>query len=431
MADERNDYYDVIREKITDPELQKALDAFHARGAAEQRQRSAPAASPSEPRSGAAGQEPFRPEYRAPSDGGRGAADEFRPRDPARPRPRAGMPTRQGTVPSSQGPREPGPAAGSSSQGPRESGLSAPNGRESGAYRQYMQRQGRKPGFWDSEEEKKDYNAAYREAVRKESERRAAKARETRGRLIMGVVVIAFALFGLGSAVFFGVKGVSALRTKRSDEQCAAYNARLICVAAVDPDAFDDITAASMEDLIRISVWRLIGSGFDPNRYTYENGELRLPQAEVEASYAALFGNQLPIVHQTAEGYGYTIQYSADDAAYFIPMTTLEPLYTPKVTSVETKSGATVVTCGMISSGLWKQDGATGDITVPDPDKYIRVTFRTANGAEYISSLQSLGMPETALPSGGTAPAPGAETETEPAAPVETTTEKQIVITWD
>ena len=67
---------------------------------------------------------------------------------------------------------------------------------------------------------------------------------------------------------------------------------------------------------------------------------------------------------------------------------------------------------------------------MPDPDKYIRVTFRTANGAEYISSLQSLGMPETALPSGGTTPAPEAEPGTEPA-PVETTTEKQIVITWD
>lgn len=431
MADERNDYYDVIREKITDPELQKALDAFHARGAAEQRQQNGPAERPAEPRSGAAGQEPFRPEYRAPSEGVRSAADELRPREGAAPRPRAGIPARQGAVPPGQGGREPASSAGLSSRDAREPGPSAQDGRGSGAYRQYMRRQERKPGFWDSDEDRKDYNAAYREAVRRESERRAAKARETRGRLIMGAVVIAFALFGLGSAVFFGVKGVSALRTKRSDEQCAAYNARLVCVAAVDPDAFDDITAASMADLIRISVWRLIGSGFDPNRYPYENGELRLPQADVEASYAALFGNQVPIVHQTAEGYGYTIQYSADDAAYFIPMTTLEPLYTPKVTSVETKSGATVVTCGMISSGLWKQDGATGDITVPDPDKYIRVTFRTANGAEYISSLQSLGMPETALPSGGTAPAPGAETETEPAAPVETTTEKQIVITWD
>ena len=426
MADERSDYYDVIREKITDPALQKALDEFHARGAAEQSRRSDPA----ETRSGAAGQEPFPPEYRAPSEGVRGAADELLPREGARPRPRAGMPARQGTVPPVQGARDPGPV-GPSSQGPREPVPPAQNGRGSGAYRQYMQRQGRKPGFWDSEDEKRDYNAAYREAVRKESERRAAKARETRGRLIMGFVVMVFALFGLGSAIFFGVKGITALRTRRSDELCAAYNARLICVAAVDPDAFDDITDASMADLIRISVWRLIGSGFDPNRYTYENGELRLPQADVEASYAALFGSQLPIVHQTAEGYGYAIQYSEDDAAYFIPMTTLEPIYTPRVASVETKSGATVVTCGMISSGMWKQDGATGDIAPPDPDKYIRVTFRTANGVEYISSIQSLGMPETALPSGGTAAAPGAETSTEPAAPVETTTEKQIVITWD
>ena len=67
-----------------------------------------------------------------------------------------------------------------------------------------------------------------------------------------------------------------------------------------------------------------------------------------------------------------------------------------------------------------------------DPDAYIRVTFRTANGAEYISSIQSLGLPETALPSGGASSAPGEPPAAEPTLPpVETTTEKKIVITWD
>ena len=74
----------------------------------------------------------------------------------------------------------------------------------------------------------------------------------------------------------------------------------------------------------------------------------------------------------------------------------------------------------------------TGDITAPEPDKYVRVTFRTAAGVGAISSLQSLGLPETAIPSDNSAvrqdPAQEAQTD---AAASETTTQKQIVITWD
>ena len=425
MADEhgQNDYYDIIREKITDPEIQKALDAFHARGVEAQRQagQTDPAA---QPRGFAAA--PAR-EGAAPPAGARPQAPSVYPQTPAdrakdpvvRPQPPAGKPQ-----------EPPARAPGGPEAVPR-GGQAAPRAQDPAVFRRYM-REPARPSVYSDSVPKDSYDAAYREAMRKASGERSSEARGRRAGAVMGVLVILFALFGVGCAVFFGVKGISSIRARREEALCAAYNARLICVAAVDPEAFEDVTAASMPDLIRIAVWSMIGSGFDPNRYVYANGELCLPQTDVEAAYASLFGAQMPIAHQTAEGYGYTVQYSAEDAAYYIPMTTLEPIYTPRVTAVETRSGATVVTCGMINSGMWKQDSVTGNIVPPDPDKYIRVTFRTANGVEYISSIQSLGLPETAVPSGGTGSVPGGTPSAEPTLPpVETTTEKKIVITWD
>ena len=420
MADEPKDYYDIIREKITDPEIQKALDAFHAHGVEEQRQARENAALPEE-----------TPHYDGvtPSlldDLSRFETDTDRPPVNAARRPSEGDygQRKNGAIAPQQAREVP-------NNGHREAGAVPPRTQDPAVFRGYMQTPGR-PSVYSDADADDAYEAAYRAAMRRASGERAAENRGKRAQSVVGAVTLVFAVFGLACAVFFGIRGISGYRAKKNEERCAQYNARLISVAAVDPDAFDDISAARMDDLIKIAVWRLIGSGVDPNRYVYANGELCLPQTDVEAAYTACFGTQLTISHRTVEGYGYTAKYSAEDAAYFVPMTTLEPLYTPKVVSVENKSGATVVTCGLISSGMWKQDRATGDITAPEPDKYIRVTFRGAAGTEYISSLQSLGLPETALPSGNYV-GQGAEEPTsqspEPAA--ETTTEKQIVITWD
>ena len=417
MAEEPNDYYEQIREKITDPEIQKALDAFHARGAAERSQAKEAAAPAVDERresavpplrEGNGAQAPEGERRAAPGAGRRLDGEGMRPQNAA-----MKMPSKAPSVPNN---------------GQYAAGTGAPRTRDASLFRQYMRTPERQSVYTDRPVYDA-YEAAYRASLQKASDGRAANAGGKRLHFAVGLLVTLFAVFGLGCAVFFSVRGVAAHRAKKEEEKFAAYNEKLLAVAAVDPDAFDDVSAARMEDLIKIAVWRLIGAGVDPNRYVYANGELCLPQTEVEAAYTACFGAQVPIAHRTVEGYGYTAQYSEEDAAYYIPMTTLEPLYTPKVVSVETKGGAAVVTCGLISSGLWKQDRVTGDIVAPEPDKYLRVTFRMAAGAEYISSLQSLGLPETALLPEA-APAAPAETQTSPP-PAETTTEKQIVITWD
>ena len=419
MTDEPKDYYDIIREKISDPEIQKALDAFHARGVEEQRQAKETGAEPA-----------ATPAYESPATSGREPPKPFLPEAGRRAVPESGRrPAGERPYPPEIGERNARAEIDVPKNGQRQAESVSPPTQDPAMFRRYMRTPDRPPSYSGAPADDA-YEAAYRAAMRRAAAGRTSKKRGQGAQFVTGIIVVLFAVFGLGCAVFFGVRGISSIRAKQSEERRALYNAKLISVAAVDPEAFEDISAARMEDLIKIAVWQLIGSGVDPNRYEYANGELCLPQADVESVYVACFGTQLPIAHQTVEGYGYTAKYSAEDAAYYVPMTTLEPIYTPKVVNVENKSGATVVTCGLISSGMWKQDRTTGDIVLPEPDKYVRVTFRTSSGAEYISSLQSLGLPETALPSGVPAES-GGEENTAVSPSEETTTEKQIVITWD
>ena len=421
MEDEKNNIPGENRPPIDDDSPEAILERIRARLNADTtkepvrpipteslRQRSA-APKTDRPRP----EPPVRAETAAPE------TDPFRS-DAPEPPPRPAAPVdRQGT---------PSSARSAAGQGQGRQPSSA--GQGPAAYREYMHRANR-PSVYPDAAAEDAYEAAYRDAMRKAAGEKPKGFDGNRARTAVGVLVLLFALFGVGCAVFFGVRGVTALKEKREQTLFAQYNQRLVSVAAVEPASFDDLSAASMDDLIKITIWSLIGSGFDPNRYTYVNGELCVPAANAAAAYTALFGTQRPMEHRTVEGYGYQFKYSEEDGAYFIPMTNLEPLYTPRVVSAETKGGATVVVCGLINSSAWTQDAVSGDMVAPEPDRYIRVTFRSASGLDYISAVQSMGLPETAIPASvPTTAQQQAEQPSEDAA-AETTTEQRIVITWD
>lgn len=265
-----------------------------------------------------------------------------------------------------------------------------------------------------------DVNAddAYAVAYRKAAGLRSGEKKGFDRFAAVGIVVILFALIGVFATVSGAVRFISTRKEAKQQQLCDKYTTFMIPIAAIDPDGFDDISKASPEELVRIAVWRIIGFDMQPGTYDYANGELRIPASEVEAAFASYFGTQAVIRHQTVTGYGYEFAYQPSDNAYYIPLTTILPVYTPKVVSVESKGGSTVITCGLVDSDLWMQDSETGEIRNPEPDKYIRVTLRgTGNGA-YVSSIQSLGKPET-VPTAAvmpvvTAPAATAPAVTEP-----------------
>lgn len=213
----------------------------------------------------------------------------------------------------------------------------------------------------------------------------------------VGLVVIIFSLVGVVLTVMNTVDYFTAKNNEKSQEELLPYNEFFIPVAAVDPAPFDDVGAADSEELIEIAVWGIIGSNLNPEDYVYTDKELLIPAEKIESSFRYYFGNSAEIKHATVTGYGYEFAYNAEDNTYYIPLTAVEPLYTPFVTEKETKGDTEILTVGLINSGAWKQDSETGDFSRPEPDKYIKITLVNSGNTKYISAVRTSSVPETAI----------------------------------
>ena len=227
----------------------------------------------------------------------------------------------------------------------------------------------------------------------------AAKAK-TGGRalyFIVGVCVIALSVIGAVRLIRLAAERLGENEKQKEQAVAAEYNRFLIPVAAIDMAPFDDVSAAKPESLVELSVWSVLGASPSPGTFSYaEDGSLLLPAATVEQAFARYFGPGAKISHCTVEGYGYEFLYDPANNAYRIPLTTITPIYTPRVTDVETRGDATVLTCGFVNAGVYEQDPVSGDLKAPAPDKYMKITLRGAGGAKYLSAVQTAAAPESA-----------------------------------
>ncbi|MBR0541237.1 MAG: hypothetical protein IJK26_03415 [Clostridia bacterium] len=233
----------------------------------------------------------------------------------------------------------------------------------------------------------------------------------------LGLVIALLSLIGLVTVILTGMGTVSYIsyKAKNIDE----YNKMLIPVVMNDPDMFDDITKADMNQLLDISIWSILKSDLSPDDYEYVDGNMIIPEEDVTAEYTKLFGSDLPPVHATVAGFGYDFVYNSAEKHYVIPLTGIEPTYTPSVTDVDKKSNTVVLTVAYLASDGWAQS-ADGSMVAPEPDKFVKITLREKDGNQYISAMQMTSTPEVAT----TQPAQTTtEPETEPVteAPAEET----------
>ena len=213
----------------------------------------------------------------------------------------------------------------------------------------------------------------------------------------VGLMVVIFSLVGFIGCIVQGVSVVLEKQDMKNKAALETYSGFMLAVAAVDPEPFDDITAAPMEELVEIAVWSIIGSDLEPEKYSYSSDELVIPASEVESAFLRYFGTAVVIEHCSVTGYGYEFSYSADDNAYYIPLTTIEPLYTPHITDAQVKGDAVIVTLGLINTNSWQQNSQTGDMETPDPDKIIKVTLRKSGGYTAIGAIQTSARPEISI----------------------------------
>lgn len=215
-------------------------------------------------------------------------------------------------------------------------------------------------------------------------------------RFFAGLLVLVFALTGFIGVLVQGTGYIASVSERKQKEANSEYNSFLIPVVAVDPTPFDDIANASKAELVEIAIWAILSSDLNPDEYDYSTGKLAIPAEKVNEAFYTYFGSQTEIEHQTIEGYGYEFSFDAADSVYYIPLTSIIPVYTPTVTGSEKKGEATVITVGLINSSVWMQDNITGNLTAAQPEKYIKITLRKTGRESFISAVQSSATPETA-----------------------------------
>lgn len=223
------------------------------------------------------------------------------------------------------------------------------------------------------------------------------KARKHRGNhkaaFPIGLVVILLAAIGFVTIVVSAVKGVgTAVEKSKHYEE---YNTILTPVVLIDPDTFDDITKADMNQLMEISIWSLLKSDIAPDTFESNESGLSIPKAAVEEEFVDLFGTEITPVHATIEGYGLEFVYDTKTETYTVPLTGITPIYTPQVVDKTTSSDTIVLTVACLAGDAWEQ-GENGDMIVPSPDKYIKITLREKDDNLYISAIQNTTTPEVA-----------------------------------
>lgn len=263
--------------------------------------------------------------------------------------------------------------------------------------------------------------------AKKQKTRKAHKGRRT-GAFFLGLVLLLFAAFGIYEAAHIAAEKITAARTGSSRN--AEYEEFLKPFVVVDPAPFDDVSGAEPTDLLDAAVSALIYDSDKMNTYEVFEGEvtgLLVPQADVEAYFVRLFGTEVQMQHQSVSDSFYNVIYNSERQAYIIPITSVDPLYTPKIYNVEKTGSSVTLTVGYIIGSEWAQI-ERGNYTAPEPAKYMKITLREDADGYHIGSLRSSETVDTAEPARTTtAPSPteplteapaatAAQTETQTAA---------------
>ena len=205
-----------------------------------------------------------------------------------------------------------------------------------------------------------------------------------------GIVIICLALAGLislGSLAVESLKGIS-----NEDKRKAEYEKFLAPVVMLDPELFDDVTNADMEDLLNASILSILADNEStPYDFDFVEGEtsgIAIPKEIVESKFVTLFGTDVKPEHQSVECSTCVFEYQNAANRYVIPLTGYDPAYVPDVTEIDKSGeGAVALTVGYIAYGDWEL--SENKFTQPEPVKYRKITLRINETGYYVSAVQN------------------------------------------
>lgn len=206
--------------------------------------------------------------------------------------------------------------------------------------------------------------------------------------VIIGIIVLIFAVFGIICAVIFGINKISALSNKT--KQKAEYEKFLTPVVMNDPAEFDDVSKADMSQLLEASIWAIIREDNKPSLFDYSDEGMLISQKDVENSFKNLFGTEVTPEHQNA---GELFSYDETKNSYVVPITGVMPTYVPKVYDISKKSNIIYLTVGYLRPEDWETD-SNGKMIEPQPSKYMKISLGNKNKKYYIMSIKEMDSPE-------------------------------------
>ncbi len=208
---------------------------------------------------------------------------------------------------------------------------------------------------------------------------------------IVGLVVVILTIVGCISIIDFTSDKIRSSANKNKQQQVQLYEDFISPVIMNDPDTFDDITKANLQQLLSIAIWSVIDGGTNPEKYEYTDDGMLMPQKEVEEEFTSLFGNEISLKHSTVDGgEGVIFKYSKKKKCYIIPITGIMPIYLPDVTDINEKDNTVVLTVGYLASADWVQD-EEGNMVAPEPGKYMKITLgKNSDGTFFVRAIQNI-----------------------------------------
>ena len=204
----------------------------------------------------------------------------------------------------------------------------------------------------------------------------------------IGIITLILAVVGLITVVKSASTLVKDKAIKAEEKQ--KYEKMLTPVVMFDPDPFDDLTKADKSQLLYSAIWSLLRDEEGISRYSIEQGGIKVPQADVEKAFIALYGKELNIasIHSTTDMANYDIVYDSALQSYIIPITGVEGAYIPEVTAIKKQGSSIILDVGYIGQKAWADVKNEGQ-EAPQYEKFMKITLRKGDGEMYIASIQN------------------------------------------
>lgn len=207
-------------------------------------------------------------------------------------------------------------------------------------------------------------------------------------RQALGVVLSVLVVVGLVTVVAASSRAVAALFDNTKQKE--AFASRLNTLVMLDPLPFGTLDQANPDTLKTAALWAGITAArengtLDLYERDPDDMSLYMPEVDVDAAAAALYGPDYKLQHGTFSNDGLEFVYMPDKKAYKIPVTSQSGLYYPEVESMKTQHGVLRVTVGYLSAYSLDEFGLPTSST---PEKYMDYLFQKKDGVWYLSALE-------------------------------------------